>query len=186
MISPHCQLLVCGSKRGSRWNLAALSLVNDPARPQAGKTPTPIPAHVGRAYHHKWWNVLSAAARQQSACLTCVDYWWKGQRNRGGESPLSGATGSGVCPGSYIRSASLGKNFGGHQVRMRMSLWPALDAISVIARLKAQDEACSSAAELEQGEGLARNRPLMKRGAFSSSQCRLQHAYGGGMISVEA
>ena len=47
-------------------------------------------------------------------------------------------------------------------------------------------QTCSSAAELEQGEGLARNRPLMKRSAFSSSQCRPQHAYGGGMISVEA
>jgi hypothetical protein len=64
----------------------------------------------------------------------------RAERNRGGESPLSGATGSGVCPGSYIRSASLGEKFGGQQVRMRMSLWPALDAISVIARLKAQDK----------------------------------------------
>jgi hypothetical protein len=32
----------------------------------------------------------------------------RAERNRGGDSPLSGATGSGVCPGSYIRSASLG------------------------------------------------------------------------------
>ena len=109
VISPHCQLLGCGSKRGSRWNLAALTLVNDPARPKARKTPTPIRAHVGRAYHHKWWNILPAAARQQSACLTCVDYCCKGQAQRRGDSPLSGATGSGVCPGSYIRSASLGK-----------------------------------------------------------------------------
>ena len=45
---------------------------------------------------------------------------------------------------AYIQGPTSGRlawgNFGGQQVRMRMSLWPALDAISVIARLKAQDK----------------------------------------------
>ena len=31
----------------------------------------------------------------------------RAERNIGGESRLSGATGSGVCPGSYVQSASL-------------------------------------------------------------------------------
>jgi len=64
----------------------------------------------------------------------------RAKRNRE-EIPLS------VAPqeAAYVQGPTSGrlawgKKFGGQQVRMRMSLWPALDAISVIARLKAQDK----------------------------------------------
>ena len=99
--SPHCRLSVFGSEVGGRWNQTAL--VNDLAQTKAGRAPAYIQAEVGRAYLHRWWNILSLAARTAVGVSFLHQLQAEGPSATNEEIPLSEA----LQAAAYVQGPTL-------------------------------------------------------------------------------